>query len=73
MRLQLLRVFCLEDYPAFTRPIDPSLYLHRFVDRLKFGNKTRVCARVHLCVCVCMHVCVCFGAALALSEVPASL
>ncbi len=40
--LQLLRLFRLEDYPAFTKPIDPSLYLHRFAEKLKFGNKTRV-------------------------------
>ena len=39
---QLIKLFRLEDYPAFTKPVDPSLYLHRFVDRLKFGNKAQV-------------------------------
>ena len=40
---QLLRLFRLEDYPAFTKPIDPSLYLHRFTEKLKFGpEKTKV-------------------------------
>ena len=39
--LQLLRLFRLEEYPAFTKPIDPSLYLHRFAEKLKFGAKTR--------------------------------
>ncbi|KAF5837884.1 cyclin-like protein [Dunaliella salina] len=37
--LQLLRIFRLDEFPNFTKPIDPSLYLHRFVDRLKLGNK----------------------------------
>ncbi|KAG1655086.1 hypothetical protein FOA52_004226 [Chlamydomonas sp. UWO 241] len=39
--LQLLRLFRLEEYPAFTKPIDPSLFLHRFAERLNFGKKTR--------------------------------
>ncbi|KAJ9512588.1 hypothetical protein QJQ45_018910 [Haematococcus lacustris] len=39
--LQLLRLFCLEDYPTFSKPQDPSLYLHRFVDKLKFGDKAQ--------------------------------
>uniref|UniRef100_A0A7S3QLZ1 Cyclin-like domain-containing protein n=2 Tax=Dunaliella tertiolecta TaxID=3047 RepID=A0A7S3QLZ1_DUNTE len=37
--LQLLRLFRLDEFPNFTKPIDPSLYLHRFVDRLKLGSK----------------------------------
>lgn len=41
MYLQLLRLFRLEEYPTFTKPIDPSLYLHRFTEKLGFGNKTR--------------------------------
>ncbi len=28
--LQLLKLFRLEEHPSFTRPIDPSLYIHRF-------------------------------------------
>ena len=46
--MQLLRLFRLEDYPAFTKPIDPSLYLHRFTEKLKFGpDKTKVGKREH--------------------------
>lgn len=37
--MQLLRLFRLDEFPTFTKPIDPSLYLHRFVDRLKLGDK----------------------------------
>lgn len=40
--LQLLRLFSLDDSSTFTKPVDPSLYLHRFVDRLKFGDKSGV-------------------------------
>lgn len=41
MYLQLLRLFRLEEYPTFTKPIDPSLYLHRFTEKLGFGTKAR--------------------------------
>lgn len=34
--MKLLR---LEDHPAFTKPIDPSLYIHRFAEKLDFGRK----------------------------------
>jgi hypothetical protein len=42
---QLLRLFRLDEFPNFTKPIDPSLYLHRFVDRLKLGDKKVVRTR----------------------------
>lgn len=42
---QLLRLLHLDDYPTLTRPIDPSLYLHRFVDRLKFPDRESATVR----------------------------
>eukprot|EP00775_Hariotina_reticulata_P001854 gene1854-2188_t len=32
--LQLAKLLRLEDHPSLTRPIDPSLYIHRFMDKL---------------------------------------
>lgn len=32
--LQLTKLLRIEDHPALTRPIDPSLYLVRFVRKL---------------------------------------
>lgn len=29
----------LEEHPAFQRPVDPSLFIHRFADKLGFPNK----------------------------------
>jgi transcription factor IIIB subunit 2 len=40
--VQLLQKLCLDRDETFTKPIDPSLYLYRFVDRLKPGNKKKV-------------------------------
>lgn len=40
--LALLRLFRLDTVPAYTQPIDPSLYLARFVDKLHFQEKTQV-------------------------------
>lgn len=39
MYLDLCKLLRLESHPAFQQPIDPSLYLNRFADRLGFGNK----------------------------------
>ena len=61
--LELVKLFRLDDHPAFTRPIDPSLFLHRFVDRLKFGDKAPVCVwggGSQAQVSVPVSVCVCF-------------
>ncbi|MEW5314508.1 MAG: hypothetical protein WDW38_006002 [Sanguina aurantia] len=40
--LQLIKLFRLESHPAFTKPIDPSMYMHRFVTNLGFGDKAAV-------------------------------
>lgn len=37
--LQLVKLLRLDGHPTFTRPIDPSLYVHRFADRLNLGAK----------------------------------
>lgn len=37
--LQLSRLLRLEEHPTLSRPVDPSLYIHRFADRLGFGGK----------------------------------
>jgi transcription factor IIIB subunit 2 len=34
--LQLAKLLRLEEHPLFAKPIDPSLYIHRFADRLEF-------------------------------------
>lgn len=42
--LHLLRTLRLTDMSTFTKPVDPSLYLHRFADRLKVAaDKKQVC------------------------------
>jgi len=43
--VQLLRLFRLDEFPNFTKPVDPSLYIHRFVERLKLGSKKAVSAQ----------------------------
>eukprot|EP00873_Tetraselmis_striata_P036499 jgi/Tetstr1/456763/TSEL_043460.t1 len=40
--LQLCQLLRLQDHPVLTRPVDPSLYIHRFADRLSFGKKIHV-------------------------------
>lgn len=37
--LQLCRLLRLEQHPILQRPVDPSLFIHRFADRLEFGRK----------------------------------
>ncbi len=39
--LQLCALLKLEDHPALTKPIDPSLYIHRFSGRLNLGPKVK--------------------------------
>mmetsp|Transcript_6518 Transcript_6518/g.24218 ORF Transcript_6518/g.24218 Transcript_6518/m.24218 type:complete len:509 (+) Transcript_6518:688-2214(+) len=37
--LQLCRLLRLEHHPLVQRPVDPSLFIHRFADRLEFGKQ----------------------------------
>lgn len=37
--LQLAKLLRLEDHPLFSKPVDPSLYIHRFADRMEFPSK----------------------------------
>lgn len=37
--LQLCRLLRLESHPVIRRPVDPSLYIHRFADKLPLPNK----------------------------------
>lgn len=41
MYVGLLKLLRLEAHPTFTKPIDPSLYLTRFVDKLNIGEKKK--------------------------------
>ena len=36
--LQLCRLLRLDSHPAVARPVDPSLFIHRFADRLQLGR-----------------------------------
>ena len=36
--LQLAKLLRLEEHPLFSKPVDPSLYIHRFADRMNFPN-----------------------------------
>jgi hypothetical protein len=38
--LQLTKLLRIEDHPSLTRPIDPSLYIHRFVEKLEVPHAT---------------------------------
>ncbi|KAA6429173.1 MAG: transcription factor IIB (ISS), partial [Trebouxia sp. A1-2] len=37
--LQMCHLLRLEEHPMFSRPIDPSLYIHRFVHKLMVENR----------------------------------
>ncbi len=37
--LQLAKLLRLEEHPLFSKPVDPSLYIHRFADRMNFPNR----------------------------------
>jgi transcription factor IIIB subunit 2 len=38
--LQLTKLLRIDDHPSLTRPIDPSLYIHRFVEKLEVPHAT---------------------------------
>eukprot|EP00899_Mesostigma_viride_P022878 jgi/Mesvir1/3775/Mv08222-RA.1 len=46
--LQLCRLLRLEKHPIIQKPIDPSLFIHRFADRLDFGRKMHAVANTAL-------------------------
>ncbi|KAL4858728.1 Transcription factor IIIB subunit [Chlorella vulgaris] len=37
--LQLAKLLRITEHPMFAKPVDPSLYIHRFADRLDFGRQ----------------------------------
>jgi transcription factor IIIB subunit 2 len=37
--LQLAKLLRLEEHPLFSKPVDPSLYIHRFADRMEFPDR----------------------------------
>lgn len=37
--LQLAKLLRLEEHPLFSKPVDPSLYIHRFADRMNFPSR----------------------------------
>ena len=42
--IQLVKLLRLEEHPSFIRPVDPSLYIHRFADKLGFGKSMHMVA-----------------------------
>jgi len=46
--LQLLQLLRLETHHVVSRPIDPSLFIHRFADRMKFGKSMHTVANTAL-------------------------
>jgi transcription factor IIIB subunit 2 len=46
--LQLCRLLRLEQHPLFQKPVDPSLFIHRFADRLDFKKKMHAVANTAL-------------------------
>ena len=46
--LQLCRLLRLEQHPLISKPIDPSLFIHRFADRLTLGRKMHAVANTAL-------------------------
>eukprot|EP00210_Caulerpa_lentillifera_P000287 g280.t1 len=46
--LDICALFKLDHHPIFLSPVDPSLFIHRYVDRLRFGNKTSVVTQTAL-------------------------
>ena len=46
--LQLIQLLRLESHPIISRPIDPSLYIHRFADRMNFGKSMHTVANTAL-------------------------
>ena len=46
--LQLCRLLRLEQHPLISKPIDPSLFIHRFADRLTLGRTMHAVANTAL-------------------------
>ena len=46
--LQLCKLLRLEQHPIVTKPVDPSLFIHRFADRLNLGKKFHVVSETAL-------------------------
>ncbi|KAL4428055.1 hypothetical protein ABPG75_002144 [Micractinium tetrahymenae] len=46
--LQLAKLLRLTEHPMFSKPVDPSLYIHRFADRLDFGRSMNQVANTAL-------------------------
>lgn len=46
--LQLCRLLRLEQHPLISKPIDPSLFIHRFADKLNFGRRMHAVANTAL-------------------------
>ncbi|BBM98857.1 transcription factor IIIB 90 kDa subunit [Marchantia polymorpha subsp. ruderalis] len=46
--LQLCGLLRLEEQPFLQKPVDPSLFIHRFADRLQFGKKMHAVANFAL-------------------------
>ncbi|EFN55262.1 hypothetical protein CHLNCDRAFT_57908 [Chlorella variabilis] len=46
--LQLAKLLRLTEHPMFAKPVDPSLYIHRFADRLDFGRQMHAVANTAL-------------------------
>jgi len=42
--LQLCRLLRLEQHPLISKPIDPSLFIHRFADKLNLGRRMHAVA-----------------------------
>lgn len=45
--LQLCKLLSLEEHPIVQKPVDPSLFIHRFTDRL-FGGRKPIISRTAL-------------------------
>ena len=46
--LQLCRLLRLEQHPLISKPIDPSLFIHRFADKLNLGRRMHAVANTAL-------------------------
>jgi transcription factor IIIB subunit 2 len=46
--LQLAKLLRVTEHPMFAKPVDPSLYIHRFADRLDFGRQMHQVANTAL-------------------------
>ena len=46
--LQLCRLMRLEQHPLMQRPIDPSLFIHRFADKMNLGKRVHTVSNTAL-------------------------